>query len=192
MTPVIGVLALQGDFAEHAAMLRRLGVESREVRVPRDLEGLAGLVIPGGESTTIGKLLETYALLEPVRDLGASGFPIWGTCAGLILLATDVGKPQPLLGLMDMTVERNAFGRQTDSFETDLNIDGLPGGAFHAVFIRAPIVRGVGESVEVLAKLDDGRIVAVRQGNLLGTAFHPELTADARLHSLFVKMARAA
>ncbi|MDE2990983.1 MAG: pyridoxal 5'-phosphate synthase glutaminase subunit PdxT [Chloroflexota bacterium] len=192
MTAVIGVLALQGDFAEHAAMLRRLGVESREVRVPRDLEGLDGLVIPGGESTTIGKLLETYALLEPVRDLGASGFPIWGTCAGLILLATDVGAPQPLLGLMDMTVERNAFGRQTDSFETDLDIDGLPGGAFHAVFIRAPIVSGVGDDVEVLAKLDDGRIVAVRQGNLLGTAFHPELTTDARLHSLFVEMARAA
>lgn len=192
MTPVIGVLALQGDFAEHAAMLRRLGVESREVRVPRDLEGLDGLVIPGGESTTIGKLLETYALLEPVRDLGASGFPIWGTCAGLILLATDVGKPQPLLGLMDMTVERNAFGRQTDSFETDLDIDGLPGGAFHAVFIRAPIVSGVGDDVEVLATLDDGRIVAVRQGNLLGTAFHPELTADGRLHGLFVEMTRAA
>ncbi len=192
MTPVIGVLALQGDFAEHAAMLRRLGVESREVRVPRDLEGLDGLVIPGGESTTIGKLLETYALLEPVRDLGASGFPIWGTCAGLILLATDVGTPQPLLGLMDMTVERNAFGRQTDSFETDLDIDGLPGGAFHAVFIRAPIVSGIGDDVEVLAKLDDGRIVAVRQGNLLGTAFHPELTADARLHGLFVEMTRVA
>ena len=192
MTPVIGVLALQGDFAEHAAMLRRLGVESREVRVPRDLEGLDGLVIPGGESTTIGKLLETYALLEPVRDLGASGFPIWGTCAGLILLATDVGTPQPLLGLMDMTVERNAFGRQTDSFETDLDIDGLPGGAFHAVFIRAPIVSGVGDDVEVLAKLGDGRIVAVRQDNLLGTAFHPELTADARLHGLFVEMTRAA
>jgi len=192
VTAVIGVLALQGDFAEHAAMLRRLGVESREVRVPRDLEGLDGLVIPGGESTTIGKLLDTYALLEPVRDLGASGFPIWGTCAGLILLASDVGAPQPLLGLMDMTVERNAFGRQTDSFETDLDIDGLPGGAFHAVFIRAPIVSGVGDDVEVLAKLDDGRIVAVRQGNLLGTAFHPELTTDGRLHSLFVEMARAA
>ena len=192
MTAFIGVLALQGDFAEHAAMLRRLGVESREVRVPGDLEGLDGLVIPGGESTTIGKLLETYALLEPVRDLGASGFPIWGTCAGLILLASDVGAPQPLLGLMDMTVERNAFGRQTDSFETDLDIDGLPGGAFHAVFIRAPIVSGIGDNVEVLAKLDDGGIVAVRQGNLLGTAFHPELTTDARLHSLFVEMARAA
>ena len=160
--------------------------------MPRDLTGLDGLVIPGGESTTIGKLLETYALLEPIRDLGASGFPIWGTCAGLILLATDVGSPQPVLGLMDMTVERNAFGRQIDSFETDLAIDGLPGGAFHAVFIRAPIVTGVGESVEVLAKLDDGRIVAVRQDNLLGTAFHPELTADARLHSLFVDMAHAA
>ena len=192
MTPVIGVLALQGDFAEHAAMLRRLEVESREVRVPGDLEGLDGLVIPGGESTTIGKLLETYALLEPVRDLGASGFPIWGTCAGLILLATDVGARQPVLGLMDMTVERNAFGRQIDSFETDLSIDGLPGGAFHAVFIRAPIVTGVGDDVEVLAKLDDGRIVAVRQGNLLGTAFHPELTTDARLHGLFVNMAQAA
>jgi len=192
VTAVIGVLALQGDFAEHAAMLRRLGVESREVRVPRDLEGLDGLVIPGGESTTIGKLLETYGLLEPVRDLGTSGFPIWGTCAGLILLSSDVGAPQPLLGLMDMTVERNAFGRQTDSFETDLDIDGLPGGAFHAVFIRAPIVSGVGDDVEVLAKLDDGRIVAVRQGNLLGTAFHPELTTAARLHSLFVEMARAA
>ena len=192
MTPVIGVLALQGDFAEHTAMLRRLRVESREVRVPHDLEGLDGLVIPGGESTTIGKLLETYALLKPVRALGASGFPIWGTCAGLILLAKDVGAAQPVLGLMDMTVERNAFGRQIDSFETDLDIDVLPGGAFHAVFIRAPIVSGVGDDVEVLAKLDDGRIVAVRQGNLLGTAFHPELTADPRLHSLFANMAQAA
>ena len=192
MTPVIGVLALQGDFAEHTAMLRGLGVEAREVRVPRDLEGLDGLVIPGGESTTIGKLLDAYALLEPVRDLGASGFPIWGTCAGLILLATDVGSPQPVLGLMDMSVERNAFGRQIDSFETDLEIDGLAGGAFHAVFIRAPIVGSVGDAVEVLARLDDGRIVAVRQGNLLGTSFHPELTADARLHSLFVDMAQAA
>ena len=192
MTAVIGVLALQGDFAEHVAILRGLGVETREVRVPRDLEKLDGLVIPGGESTTIGQLLETYALLEPVRAHGASGFPIWGTCAGLILLAKDVGTPQPVLGLMDITVERNAFGRQTDSFETDIDVHGLPGGAFHAVFIRAPIVSGVGGGVEVLARLDDGRIVAVRQDNLLGTAFHPELTADARLHRLFVEMAQAA
>ncbi len=191
MTAVIGVLALQGDFAEHVAMLRSLGVETREVRMPCDLAGLDGLVIPGGESTTIGQLLETYALLEPVRARGASGFPIWGTCAGLILLARDVGTPQPVLGLMDVAVERNAFGRQTDSFETDLEFCGLSGGALHAVFIRAPIVSRVGDSVEVLARLEDDRIVAVRQENLLGTAFHPELTPDTRLHSLFVEMAQA-
>ncbi len=192
MTTTIGVLALQGDFAEHKAILERLGVQAREVRVPADLAGLDGLVIPGGESTTIGKLLETYGLLEPIRERGASGFPIWGTCAGLILLAKDVGRQQTLLGLMDIQVERNAFGRQIDSFETDLDVRDLPGGPLHAVFIRAPIVRAVGAGVDVLARLSDDKIVAVRQDHLLATAFHPELTDDARLHGVFVEMARAA
>ena len=192
MAPEIGVLALQGDFAEHARMLACAGARPREVRLPPELEGLDGLIIPGGESTTIGRLIVVYELLEPIRRLGKSGLPIWGTCAGLIVMANEVGRDQPLLGLMDATVERNAFGRQLDSFETDLTIEGLPGGPLHAVFIRAPIVRAVGPRVRVLGRLEDNSIVAVRQNHLLGTAFHPELTDDTRMHAMFVDMTSGA
>ncbi|MDE2769361.1 MAG: pyridoxal 5'-phosphate synthase glutaminase subunit PdxT [Chloroflexota bacterium] len=192
MSVRIGVLALQGDFAEHGAMLGRLDAEPVEVRQTSDMDGIAGLIIPGGESTTIGKLMERYGFREPIRDLAQSGKPIWGTCAGLILMARDVGRCQPLLNLLDITVERNAFGRQTDSFETDLEIEGISGGPFPAVFIRAPVVRDVGPGVQVLSRLEDGTIVAVRRGRLFGTAFHPELTGDTRLHASFVEMARQA
>jgi 5'-phosphate synthase pdxT subunit len=192
----IGVLALQGDFAEHLHMLRRLGVEGVEVRLPRDLEGLEGLIIPGGESTTIGKLAVQYDLMAPICKL-AEAKPLWGTCAGAIFLSKEVHRPQPLLGLMDIVVERNAFGRQVDSFETDLDVPALAGDndngqvrAFHAVFIRAPIIERVGTGVEVLAKLSDGRIVAARQRNLLATSFHPELTGDERFHRYFLSLAK--
>lgn len=189
----IGVLALQGDFLEHIQALKRLGVTGVEVRLPRDLEGLDGLIIPGGESTTIGKLAEQYGLIEPIRQL-AAGKPIWGTCAGAIFLSKDIHRPQPLLRLMDIVVERNAFGRQVDSFEADLDLPVLdPAGngqsrPFHAIFIRAPLIERVGEGVEVLAKLSDGRIVAARQNNLLATSFHPELTSDDRLHRYFLNL----
>ena len=189
MLPEIGVLALQGDFAEHAAMLDNVGVRPREVRLPGQLEGLAGLIIPGGESTTMGRLMVSYELLDPIRSMGANGLPLWGTCAGLILMATDVGSKQPLLGLMHMRVERNAFGRQIDSFETHLCVDGCRGGPLPAIFIRAPIVHEVGIGVEVLARLEDGSIVAARQGKILVTAFHPELTNDTRMHEFFCAMA---
>ncbi len=186
----VGVLALQGAFREHLEVLARLGVEGREVRLPRHLEGLDGLIIPGGESTTIGKLAVEYGLLEPLRELAAAGLPTWGTCAGLILLARDVGRDQPLMGVLDIAVERNAFGRQVNSFEADLRVPVLdePERPFRAVFIRAPLVTRVGAGVDVLARLDDGRIVAVRQGNLLGTSFHPELTDDDRFHRYFLSM----
>ena len=181
----IGVLALQGAFIEHIKMLRQLGIDTAEVRLPHQLADLSGLIIPGGESTTIGKLARFYGLIEPLRRFARSK-PTWGTCAGMIFLAKDIGiDEQPILSAMDIMVDRNAFGRQIDSFETDLHITGIAGEPFHAVFIRAPAVTSVAERVEVLAKLADGRIVAVRQGHLLATAFHPELTADLRLHSLF-------
>ena len=189
----IGVLALQGAFAEHMAMLDRLGARAREVRLPSDLDGLDGLIIPGGESTTIGKLLVAYDLLEPLRVLARRDFPIYGTCAGTILLARDIGGlDQPLLGTMDLTVERNAFGRQLQSFETDLRITGLDGRPFRAVFIRAPAIRGVGDGVEALAHLDDGTIVAARQGAKLVSCFHPELTGDDRFHRLFLEQVKSA
>lgn len=185
--PVFGVLALQGAFLEHERALQRVGVEAREVRLPADLEGLAGLIIPGGESTTIGKLMTTYGLVEPVREMARDGFPIWGTCAGMILLAHDIGGlTQPLIGVMNITVERNAFGRQLDSFEVGIDLPALGTLPFPAVFIRAPLILTVGEDVDVLGRLADGRIVAARQANLLATAFHPELTADDRLHRYFV------
>lgn len=189
----IGVLALQGAFLEHEKALRALGAEACEVRLPQDLEGLDGLIIPGGESTTIGKLATSYGLIEPLRDF-ARQHPTWGTCAGLIFLAKDIGiERQPILGLMDIKVNRNAFGRQVDSFEIDLPIAGLEGAApFHAVFIRAPLVEQVGPGVAVLATLPEGGIVAVRQGHLLGTAFHPELTDDLRLHRYFCDIVDAA
>jgi pyridoxal 5'-phosphate synthase pdxT subunit len=184
----IGVLALQGAFIEHEKMLRALGVEAVEVRLPSDLEGLDGLIIPGGESTTIGKLAVEYGLIEPLRQF-AQTTPTWGTCAGMIFLAKDIGiDRQPILGLMDIKVNRNAFGRQVDSFETDLPITVLGDEPFHMVFIRAPIVTEVSDRVAILAKLADGRIVAVQEAHLLATAFHPELTDDTRLHRYFLEM----
>ena len=185
----IGVLALQGAFVEHEAMLRRLGAETVEVRLPHELEGIDGLVIPGGESTTIGKLLVAYDLMEPIRKLAQEGLPILGTCAGLIVLARNIGaNGQPLIGVMDIVVGRNAFGRQVDSFETDLAIPALGEKPFQAVFIRAPLIETAGEGVEVLARLPDGRIVAARSENLLVSAFHPELTEDSRFHRYFLDM----
>ena len=187
----IGVLALQGAFIEHVGILRQLGVKATEVRLPEQLDGLDGLIIPGGESTAIGKLAVWHGLLEPIRTLGRDGWPIWGVCAGMILLAKHVADgtaDQPLLSLMDITVRRNAFGRQVDSFETDLEIAVLGDEPFHAVFIRAPIIEKVGPGVEVLATLENDNIVAVRQGNLLATAFHPELTGDDRFHRYFAQM----
>ena len=187
----VGILALQGAFVEHEKILRRLGVRPRQVRLPEDLNDLHGLIIPGGESTTIGKLAVDYGLVEPLRQFARST-PTWGTCAGMIFLAKDIGMDrQPILGVMDITVNRNAFGRQLDSFEADLTVQGLAGGPFHAVFIRAPIVTQTGANVEILAALDDGTIVAVQQGHLLATAFHPELTGDERLHEYFLKRIQA-
>jgi 5'-phosphate synthase pdxT subunit len=188
----IGVLALQGDFAEHIAALERLGVEALEVRLPSHLTQLDGLIIPGGESTTITRLLETYHLREPIRRLGAAGLPIWGTCAGAIVLAKQASDlDRPNLALMDIDVRRNAFGRQLDSFEADLDVDRLGDLPFHAIFIRAPVIEGAGADVDVLARLDGGGIVAALQGRLLATAFHPELTHDLRFHQLLVDLARA-
>lgn len=188
----IGVLALQGDFAEHIATLNHIGAEGVEVRLPRDLEGLNGLIIPGGESTTIGKLAVLYGLMEPLREF-ASVRPVWGTCAGAIFLSKDVHRNQPLLGLMDITVARNAFGRQVDSFEVDLDVPALNSNGqpkpYHAIFIRAPLIERVGLGVEVLAALPDGRIVAAQQGQWLATSFHPELTRDDRFHRYFVGLA---
>jgi pyridoxal 5'-phosphate synthase pdxT subunit len=189
----IGVLALQGDFSEHISMLKRIGVETAEVRLPKHLEGLDGLIIPGGESTTIGKLAVAYELMELLKDFGKS-HAIWGTCAGAIFLSKDIGRDQPLLGLMDIKVQRNAFGRQVDSFETDLEIDELFKATgtehpYHAVFIRAPIIESIGGNVKVLSALDDGRIIAAQQGHLLATSFHPELTSDTRFHEYFISLA---
>jgi 5'-phosphate synthase pdxT subunit len=192
----IGVLALQGAFIEHVTMLRKLGVDAVEVRLPGQLDNLAGLIIPGGESTTIGKLAVTYGLVEPIRRKALAGWPIWGTCAGMIFLAKNIGRgDQPLLGVMDVVVRRNAFGRQVQSFVAELDVpllDGLPGaagqGPFPAMFIRAPLIESVGKGVEVLASLSDGTIVAAREGNLLVTSFHPDLTGDSRFHELFLQM----
>ena len=190
----IGVLALQGDFAEHVVILQRMGIQARAVRLAEHLAGLQGLIIPGGESTTIGKLATDFHLMEPLRQFGQQ-HAIWGTCAGAIFLSRDVHRTQPLLGLMDITVERNSFGRQIASFEIDLEVDCLRSldeevKPFHAVFIRAPLIEAVHGNAEVLARLPDGRIVAARQGKLLATSFHPELTADDRFHRFFVEMAK--
>ena len=189
----IGVLALQGDFAEHIAMLKRLKVETSEVRLPDQLKGLDGLIIPGGESTTIGKLAVAYNLMEPLKLFGQR-HAIWGTCAGAIFISKDVSRDQPLLELMDIKVERNAFGRQVDSFEADLNIPELKQATgtkddYHAVFIRAPIIESVGADAKILASVPDGRIVAAQQGHLLATSFHPELTNDTRFHEYFLSLA---
>jgi len=215
--PKIGVLALQGAFIEHVKMLKELGAEASEVRLPEDLAGLDGLIIPGGESTAIGKLMTNWGLTEPIKEMAANGKAVWGTCAGMILLAQDIGGlNQPLIGLMDIKVKRNAFGSQLDSFEADMDIaaiekelNGTSGKdstqPFRGVFIRAPYIEQVGSQAEELARLEgpiaeqaqtqpaqDGIqpeiIVAARQGNLLATAFHPELTGDTRFHQFFLKM----
>ena len=188
----IGVLALQGDFAEHIVMLHSLGVETAEVRLPAHLDDIDGLIIPGGESTTIGKLAVAYNLMEPLKTFGLK-HAIWGTCAGAIFLSKDVSREQPLLGLMDIKVARNAFGRQVDSFEADLDISELKQAtgtedAYHAVFIRAPIIESVSGDAKTLASLPDGRIVAAQQGHLLATSFHPELTEDSRFHQYFLSL----
>ena len=195
--PVIGVLALQGDVREHLLALAESGATGRPVRRPEELEGLDGIVIPGGESTTIDKLSRTFGLREPLVEALHAGLPAYGSCAGMILLAERVldGRPdQQTFGGIDMTVRRNAFGRQVDSFEEDLHIRGVDGEPVRAVFIRAPWVEEVGEGVEVLGQVEDGpaagRIVAVRQGALLATSFHPEVTGDARVHEMFVKTVR--
>ena len=190
--PRIGVLALQGDFAEHIAVLRELGADAVEVRLPSQLADIDALIIPGGESTTMTRLLSIYALLEPIKHLGERGLPVWGTCAGAIVLAkraTDLDRPN--LELMDIDVRRNAFGRQVDSFEADLRIEGLGEAPFHCVFIRAPLIERAAPGVDVLARLDDGTIVAAREGRLLATVFHPELTNDTRFHALVVELAKA-
>ncbi len=191
----IGVLALQGDFIEHIHALRRIGEDCSEVRLPQQLDEIDGLIIPGGESTTIGKLAIDFKLMEPLRLFGRE-HAIWGTCAGAIFLSKDARREQPLLELMDITVERNAFGRQVDSFEVDLNIPALetvdPSGApYHAVFIRAPLIESVQKDAQKLASLPDGRVVAARQGHWLATVFHPELTPDDRFHKYFAEMVRS-
>ncbi|MSQ22551.1 MAG: pyridoxal 5'-phosphate synthase glutaminase subunit PdxT [Dehalococcoidia bacterium] len=187
----IGVLALQGDFAEHLAALKKLGVQPREVRLPGELDGLDGLIIPGGESTSMARLMDIYGLREPLKERVRSGMTVWGTCAGMILLATKLteDRPEPL-GLMNIEVQRNGYGRQVDSFEADLPVPVLQTKtAFHAVFIRAPKVLSVGKNVTVLASLSQkGEVVAAQQDGMLATSFHPELTEDTRFHQYFLKM----
>lgn len=188
--PTIGVLAIQGDFLEHRQALARLGVEAPEIRLPHQLEDIDGLIIPGGESTTIAQLIDIYGFRDALRERARQGLAVWGTCAGMIVIAdrlTDA-RPEPLR-LMDIEVSRNAFGRQVDSFEADIEFQDIEGAPFHCVFIRAPVVNRVGASVRTLAALDDGRPIAVRQGKLLATAFHPELTGDSRIHELFARIA---
>jgi 5'-phosphate synthase pdxT subunit len=186
----IGVLALQGAFREHLQTLDAIGVEGVPVRLPEDLDGVAGLILPGGESTTMRHLIERWGLGQPILDLAASGAPLFGTCAGMIVLSKQIaGGEAPVLPLLDVTVERNAFGRQLDSFEADLQVPILGDRPVHAVFIRAPIIERTSPDVDVLARLDDGRIVAVRQRNILATAFHPELAGETRFHRLMATMA---
>jgi 5'-phosphate synthase pdxT subunit len=186
----IGVLALQGAFREHLDTLRTIGVEGVRVREPADLEGISGLILPGGESTTMRQLIERWGLRQPILDLAESGAPLFGTCAGMIVLADEiVGGEPPVLPLLDIEVERNAFGRQLDSFEAELSVPILGDTPVHAVFIRAPIVERTGPGVDVLARLDDGRVVAVREKNVIATAFHPELAGETRFHRLVATMA---
>ena len=189
----IGVLALQGAFIEHVHTLRKLGVEAVEVRTAQELQGLDGLIIPGGESTTMLKLARHYHLIKPIQQMAKAGKPIMGTCAGMILLANKITESDmQTLCLMDIEVRRNAFGRQVDSFETDLAVPALGDEPFHAVFIRAPYIEHLGNGVEALARLEDGTVVAVRKDNLLALAFHPELGHDTRLHEYFVDMVKEA
>ena len=190
----IGVLALQGDFEAHLKMLGELGVDGEAVRLPKHLENLDGIILPGGESTTIGKLMVLYGLDEPLQQKIREGFPIWGTCAGLILLACETDNAlegQPLLASMHICVRRNAFGSQRESFETDLSVPVIGEAPFHAFFIRGPAIESVSPKVEVLATLDDGTIVAVREGHLLGTAFHPEIGGDSRFHQYFLRIVQS-
>ncbi len=189
----IGVLALQGAFIEHIHKLKQLGIQAVEVRLPQDMQGLDGLIIPGGESTTIGKLMVSYDLMEPIRRFAARN-AVWGTCAGMILMAKEVGRDQPVLGLMDIVVERNAFGRQIDSFEADLQVEVLKEGRtkpFPAIFIRAPRLVEARPPAQVLARLADGTAVAAAAGRLLVTSFHPELSHDLRFHEYFLEMVRS-
>ena len=186
----IGVLALQGAFSEHLQTLAAIGVEGVPVRLPADLEGVAGLILPGGESTTMRRLIERWQLREPLLAVARSGAPVFGTCAGMIVLAREIaGGEPPILPVLDITVERNAFGRQLDSFEADLAVPVLGDQPVHGVFIRAPIVDRTGPDVDILARLDDGRIVAVRERNVIATAFHPELAGETRFHRLVATMA---
>jgi len=192
-TPRVGVLALQGDVREHVRVLTDLGADVTKVRRPEELAGVDGLVLPGGESSVIDKLSRAFGMREPLRAAITAGMPVYGTCAGLILLAdriTDGIEGQQTFGGLDVTVRRNAFGSQVDSFEVDLDIPALGEPAVHAVFIRAPLVEQAGAGVERLAALDDGRVVAVRQGSLLGTSFHPEMTGEHRFHALLLDMVR--
>ena len=185
----VGVLALQGDFSEHLAKLGALGVDGQEVRLPQQLDALDGLIIPGGESTTLSRLMTIYGLREPVVRMAKSGKAVWGTCAGMIMMANEITEEDPIpLQLMDIGVHRNAFGRQVDSFEQDLSLAGFDETPFRGVFIRAPVIFRVGDGVDVLACLADGRPVAVQQRNLMATAFHPELTNDTRLHRHFLEL----
>ncbi len=191
--PRIGILSIQGDVLEHRRTLDRLGIEVREIRLPHQLDDVDGLIIPGGESTTIVQLIDIYGFRDKLRDKAESGFPVYGTCAGMIVIAKELTdhRPDPLK-LMNIQVSRNAFGRQIDSFETDLDIEGVDGGSFTCVFIRAPVVNAVGEGVDVIARLPDGRPVAVRQDNMLATSFHPELTQDGRVHRYFAEIVEEA
>ena len=185
----VGVLALQGDFAEHQAVLERMGQATRQVKLPRDMNGLDGLIIPGGESTTFRRLIDIYDLEGPISQMASQGIPIWGTCAGLIVMARELIEDAPIpLGLLNIVAERNAYGRQVHSFEQDLDIAPLGKVPFKGVFIRAPVICEVGEGVQVLAALSGGGPAAVRQNNLLGTSFHPELTSDTRFHNYFLDM----
>src|SRR6266850_4813926 len=186
-TARVGVLGLQGDFAEHLRVLTGIGADAIDVRRPEQLDDLDALIIPGGESTTIGKLAERYHIIPKLQERIAGGLPVWGTCAGAIFLAKDVpGHPHPILAAMDISVERNAFGRQQESFEADLDVKGIAGGPYHAVFIRSPKITRTGRDVETLATLGDGTVVAARQGKMLATSFHPELTPDDRFHRYFL------
>ena len=186
---LIGVLAIQGDFIEHINILQTLGVECREIRLPEQLSDVDGLIIPGGESTTLSRLLTRYDLRQPIKKLATDGKPLWGTCAGMSMMASEITENDPVpLEIMDIGVQRNAFGRQIDSFEQELEITGFDETPYHAIFIRAPVIKRVGSGVSIMASLQDGRPVAVQQANLMATSFHPELTKDSRFHTHFLNL----